>query len=159
VLSSAGHAGEGGRRGTDGSTTSSARLAVEVRGCRSSRVVFFFPVQRPGLVLRIPHRFASAPLPFSGRRGGATLEVLRAHVLRLGRPQRWSFPPAAFRQRALPSRWTPMLKGSRSTASLIPRLADPAPTPPSGASPVVRRLVGLEILLPRRKLRKKTYRT
>jgi hypothetical protein len=39
---------------------------------------------------------------------------------------------------------------SRSAASLIPRVAVTASTPPSGASPVVRRLVGLVISSPRR---------
>jgi hypothetical protein len=78
VPSLAGRGGEGGRRGADGSTTSSARPAMEARGPRSSCVVFFFPVRRPGLVLQLPRRFASMPLPFSGRHGGTTLEVSRA---------------------------------------------------------------------------------
>jgi hypothetical protein len=84
--------------------------------------------------------------------------VIRARVLRPGRSQRWSFSPVAFWQRALSSCRTHRLKGSRSTASLIPRLADPGSSPPSGASPVVRRLVGIEISSLRRKSRKNAYR-
>jgi hypothetical protein len=72
VSSLAGRGSEGGRRMVDGSTTSSARSAVEARGHRSSHVVFFFPNWRPGLVLRLPRRSASVPFPFSSRRDGTT---------------------------------------------------------------------------------------